>query len=98
MNQISISKMQLPLIRLSLVTPFIEELERRSIDSQQPLLDFSLAKQDVLRGDMFVPAPVMYGIVEKLAAVSGDPHLECALGKGWTHSNRGTIQEKAIPY
>jgi hypothetical protein len=34
MNQTSTGKTDLPLIRLSLVSPFIEELERRNINYQ----------------------------------------------------------------
>jgi len=77
----SVRKTDLPLIKLGLVSPFIEELERRNINCQKALFKFNLVKQDILQGDMFVPAPVMYGIVEQLAAVSGDPHFGVRVGE-----------------
>jgi hypothetical protein len=75
MNQTSTGKTDLPLIRLSLVSPFIDELERRDIDCRIVLAEFDLVKEDILQGDMFVAAPVMYGLVEKLSAASGDPYF-----------------------
>ena len=80
MKQISSGKTDLPLIRLGLVFPLIDELERRNIHYQQALATFNLVKQDVLGGEMFIPAPVMYGIVEQLAEVSGDPHFGVRVG------------------
>jgi AraC-like DNA-binding protein len=81
MNQIGASKTDLPLIRLNLVSPFIEELERRSINCQNVLSEFDLVIEDILQDDMFVPAPVMYGLVEKLSAASGDPYFGVRVGE-----------------
>jgi AraC-like DNA-binding protein len=81
MNQTSTGKTDLPLIRLSLVSPFIEELERRDINCQNVLSKFDLVKEDILQGDIFVPAPVMYGLVEKLSAASGDPYFGVRIGE-----------------
>jgi AraC-like DNA-binding protein len=82
MNHLSTGKSDLPLIRLGLVSPLIEELERRNINCQNTLAEFDMVKQDILHGDLFVPAPIMYGIVEKLAAISGDPHFGVRVGEG----------------
>jgi AraC-like DNA-binding protein len=82
MNQISAGKTDLPLIRLSLVSPFIEELERRNIIYQDVLAEFDLVKEEILQGDMFVPAPVMYGLVEKLSEASVDPYFGVRIGEG----------------
>ena len=71
----------LPLIRLNLVFPLVEELERRKLDSRQVLSKFELSSQDVISGDMFVPAPTMYAIVEELAAFSGDLHFGVCVGE-----------------
>jgi AraC-like DNA-binding protein len=71
----------LPLVRLSLVFPLVEELERRKIDSGQVLSKFDLSRQDVTSGDMFVPAPTMYAIVEEIATFSGDPHFGVRVGE-----------------
>jgi AraC-like DNA-binding protein len=81
MNQIGTRKSDLPLIRLGLVSPLIEELEGRNINCKNVLVELNLTKRDVLHGDLFVPAPVMYGIVEQLAAISGDPHFGVRVGE-----------------
>jgi AraC-like DNA-binding protein len=45
------------------------------------LAEFDLVKEDILQGDMFVAAPVMYGLVEKLSAASGDPYFGVRIGE-----------------
>ena len=74
-------KTELPLIRLNLVSPLLDELDRHRIESQQVLAEFRLTKQKVLQSDMFVPAPTMYAIVEELAAISGDPYFGVRVGE-----------------
>jgi AraC-like DNA-binding protein len=71
----------LPLVRLNLVSPLVAELERRKMDARQVLSKFDLSRQDVISGDMFVPAPTMYAIVEEIAAFSGDPHFGVRVGE-----------------
>jgi AraC-like DNA-binding protein len=71
----------LPLVRLNLVFPLVEELERRKMDARQVLSKFDLSRQDVISGDMFVPAPTMYAIVEEFAAFSKDPHFGVRVGE-----------------
>jgi len=74
-------KSELPLVRLNLVLPLLEELDRHRIESQQVLAEFNLTKQKVMQSDMFVPAPTMYALVEELAAISGDPHFGVRVGE-----------------
>jgi AraC-like DNA-binding protein len=74
-------KSELPLVRLNLVLPLLNELERHRIESQQVLAEFNLTRQTVIQSDMFVPAPTMYAIVEELAAISGDPHFGIRVGE-----------------
>ena len=74
-------KPALPLIRLNLVFPLVEELERRKMGSRQVLSKFDLSRQDVISGDRFVPASTMYAIVEEIAAFSGDPHFGVRVGE-----------------
>ena len=74
-------KTELPLVRLNLILPLLEELDRHRIESQQVLATFGLTKQKVTQSDMFVPAPTMYAIVEELAAISGDPHFGVRVGE-----------------
>ncbi len=81
MIQTSTGKTDLPLIRLSLVSPFLDELERRNIDCKDVLSEFNLAKEDIFQGDIFLHAPVMYGLVEELSAASGDPYFGVRIGE-----------------
>jgi len=74
-------KSELPLVRLNLIVPLLNELDRHRIESQQVLAEFNLSKQKVMQSDMFVPAPTMYAIVEELAAISGDPHFGVRVGE-----------------
>lgn len=74
-------KPALPVIRLGLVQPLTEELERRRVDYQSVLAEFSLQPEDIGSGEIFVPAPTMYAIVERLAERSGDPYFGASVGQ-----------------
>lgn len=74
-------KPTLPLIRLQLVAPIIQELERRHIDISAILSKQALRREDFSKHDMFVPAPKMYALVEQFSAVSGDPHFGFHVGE-----------------
>ena len=71
----------MPLVRLSLAAPLVRELEQRRIDSAAALYEFSCQPSDFTDRELFVPAPKMYAIVEKLAQVSGDPHFGVHVGQ-----------------
>ena len=71
----------LPLVRLSLVQPFLSELERRAVPLTPVLEEFDLDPEVVATSDMFVPALTMYRLVEALAAAAGDPYLGVHVGR-----------------
>jgi AraC-like DNA-binding protein len=71
----------LPLIRLSLVKPIVEEVERRGVAVHDLLDDLSLSREAVFASELFVPAPVMYSLLEALARAAEDPHLTVAFGE-----------------
>ena len=73
-------KSELPLVRLNLIVPMIRELETRRIESTPVLSEFDLSLKNATHSDMFVPAAMMYAIVEKLASASGDPHFGLRVG------------------
>mgnify|MGYP001823744029 CR=1 FL=1 len=78
---------ELPLIRLSLAKPIVEEVERRGIAVHDLLDDLSLSRQAVFASELFVPAPVMYSLLEALARAADDPHLIVAFGETMDLSN-----------
>lgn len=78
----------LPLIRLTLVVPFTSELDRRDIDVDAILRQFGLTRENLLSPDVFVTAPVMYQLLEAMAATAEDPYLAVYIGEtldvyGW---------------
>ena len=71
----------LPLIRLNLVEPLLRLLDQRGIDAEDLLERFSLKSAEISNPEVFVPAPKMYEIVEKLADLSGDPFFGIHAGE-----------------
>ena len=70
----------LPLIRLNLIEPFLDELKRRKIEPGGVLEDLSISKDDLNNPDVFIPAPKMYSLVENLSILSGDPYFGVHVG------------------
>jgi AraC-like DNA-binding protein len=70
----------LPLVRLRLIQPFLDELKRRTIDPREVLVKLSISKKDLDNPDVFIPAPKMYSLVENLSIVSGDPYFGAHIG------------------
>lgn len=66
---------ELPLVRLSLAIPFLEELERRGVDSEAAVSGAALSVRTIRTPETFVPASVMYSLLEALAHAAGDPYL-----------------------
>jgi AraC-like DNA-binding protein len=78
----------LPLVRLSLILPFVEELDRRRINTDEVLVQSGLARQTVTDLSVFVPAIVIYRFVENAARAASDPQLGVHVGEnldlsGW---------------
>jgi AraC-like DNA-binding protein len=71
----------LPLVRLSLAKPILEEAERRGVVVHDLLDKMSLSRDAVLSGELFVPAPVMYSLLEALAQAADDPYLLASVGE-----------------
>ena len=80
MKERTSKKPVLPLIRLNLIQPFLIELKRRKIDSEEVLANLSISKDDLNNSDIFISAPKMYSLVENLSIVSGDPHFGAHIG------------------
>lgn len=76
-----IGQTKLPLIRLSLIVPFIEELDKRKVDVEKVLSDLNLSRESIFTPEIFVPAPVMYDLLEMLAQSANDPYLSATIGE-----------------
>ena len=72
---------ELPLIRLGLVKPIVEELEHRGILIHDLLDELALTGDEILSSEFFVPAPVMYALLEGLAQAADDPYLLVNFGE-----------------
>jgi AraC-like DNA-binding protein len=66
---------EIPLVRLSLLLPLVEGLERLGLDSAPVLGGLGLEPSDVADAAKFVPSRTMYSLVESLAEASGDPYF-----------------------
>ncbi len=71
----------LPLIRLSLLTPFTNVLEECGIDYDAVFAEYGLSRDNLTSPDVFITASVMYHILEGLAQVSEDPYLALHIGE-----------------
>ena len=76
-----IGQTNLPLIRLSLAAPFIQELDKRKVDVEKVLDDLNLSRESIFTPELFVPAPVMYELLEMLAQSANDPYLSVTIGE-----------------
>lgn len=71
----------LPLVRLSLLLPFVAQLERRRVESDAILGEFGLSRSNLRSPDVFVPALVIYQLVEAMAKAADDPFLGVHVGE-----------------
>lgn len=77
----SSKKQGIPLVRLNLIQPFVIELRRRNIDVDSLLREFDLTAETIANQDVFLPAPILYRVLERFAIASGDAHLSVQQGE-----------------
>jgi AraC-like DNA-binding protein len=70
-----------PLIRLSLLIPFIQELERRQVKTDRILVAFDLNRETLANPESFVQARVIYKLLEAMAQAADDPFLAVHVGE-----------------
>lgn len=70
----------MPLIRLSLINPFVAELNRRQINIAPLLRAVSFPVELPVCNEMFVPTNSMYRFVQLAAEVADDPYLGARVG------------------
>jgi AraC-like DNA-binding protein len=81
MRKMPTTKSAIPLVRLNLIQPFLDELSRREIDPTAALTEFDLSIDAVQNKELFVPAHVVYGVIETFAVIANDPYLGNSIGE-----------------
>ena len=83
-----LQKTSLPLVRLSLIQPFVRELDRRGFSTDSVLAENGLARETLKDDSVFVPPIVIHRFLEGAALAAGDPHFAVRVGEalewsGW---------------
>ncbi len=78
----------LPLVRLGLILPFVEELDRLGADADAILMGNALVRETVRDPNVYVPAIVIHRFLEEAARAVDDPYLGVHVGErldlaGW---------------
>jgi len=71
----------LPLVRLGLVLPFVEELDRLKIDVDALLVRNGLVRETVCDPNVFVPAIVIHRFLEDAARAADQPYFGVMVGE-----------------
>lgn len=74
-------KTPLPLVRLSLIQPFLRELDRRGLRTDSVLAENGLVRETVSNSSVFVPPIVIHRFLENAAQAADDPHLAVHVGE-----------------
>ena len=95
------SKVQIPLIRLNLALPFMLAAKQAGAPASSALAPFGINELDFLDQDRFVPAPVLYDLVESLADLTGDPYIGVTLGQNldivrWSPTVRAALTAQSV--
>ncbi len=80
MPSIARDKIQLPMVRLDLATPFLEAAMVAGANVTDALARHGIDPHQFENHDQFVTAPAMYDLVESLAELAGDPYCGVHLG------------------
>lgn len=75
------AKRGLPLVRVSLLQPFVLELELRGLDADSVLAPNGLVRDTLFEDDVFVPPIVVHRFLEEAAQAARDPHLCARVGE-----------------
>ena len=78
----------LPLVRLGLILPFIEQLDSLAVDADVVLMSNGLMRETVHDPNVFVPSIVIHRFLEDAARAAGQPHFGVVVGElldlaGW---------------
>ena len=88
-------KTSIPLVRLSLIQPFVQELDRRGLSTDSVLAENGLARATLKDGSVFVPPIVIHRFLEAAALAADDPHLAVHVGEALDWSSWPPMIEAA---
>ena len=74
-------KTSIPLVRLSLILPFVQALDRRGLTADSVLAESGLVRETVLDNSIFVPPIVVHRFLEDAANAADDPHFAVRVGE-----------------
>jgi AraC-like DNA-binding protein len=90
-----LQKTSLPLVRLSLIQPFVQELDRRGLSTDSVLAENGLARATLKDDSVFVPPIVVHRFLEGAALAADDPHLAVRVGEKLNWSDWPPMVEAA---
>jgi AraC-like DNA-binding protein len=74
-------KSSLPLVRLNLILPFVEALDRLRLNTHAVLAANGLVRETALDANVFVPVIVIHRFLEDAAQAANDPYLGVRVGE-----------------
>jgi AraC-like DNA-binding protein len=75
------SKITLPLVRLQLLLPFINELDRLRVDTDAVLALHGIARESVQDSNLFISVNIIHRFLEGAAAAENDPFIGVHVGE-----------------
>ena len=70
-----------PIVRLSVINPFLSKLQERGCNARQLLVDMALPPDIPASAEIFVPFELMYKLVEETAVVAKDQYFGFEVGR-----------------
>jgi AraC-like DNA-binding protein len=77
----SSARPRLPLVRLELFLPFVQELDQRRLDADSLLRQHGLVRASVNDPNLFISVNVIHKMLEDCAGISGDPYFALHVGE-----------------
>jgi len=74
-------KPMIPLVRLALLLPFVDYLDRTGVDSDEVLAANGLVRESLFDSGVFVPVIVIHRFLEEGAVAAGDPSFGVHVGE-----------------
>lgn len=95
------TRKELPMVRLDLVLPLVQGVERLGLKTEPVLSAHSISRATVAADDVFVPVSTMYALVEDLAEFSGDPYFGFNIGdqldaRSWPPLSRAAMAARTV--
>ena len=72
---------RLPLVRLELFMPFLQELDRRGLDADSLLKRHGLVRASIEDPNLFISSNIIHRILEEMADLASDRHICLRVGE-----------------